>query len=43
MTFAAVAVGLLLHNAAAQSRPPGVPSTNDTWKLPDRDVVNAGT
>jgi TRAP-type uncharacterized transport system substrate-binding protein len=42
MTFAAVAVGLLLHNAAAQSPPAGIPGPNDTWKLPNREVMNAG-
>jgi TRAP-type uncharacterized transport system substrate-binding protein len=43
VTLAAVAAGLLLHNAAAQSPPPGVPGPNDTWKLPNREVMNANT
>ena len=42
MTFAAVAAGLLLHNAAAQSPPPGVPAPNDTWKLPNREDPHGG-
>ena len=43
ITLAAVAAGLLLHDAAAQSPPPGVPGPNDTWKLPNREVMNANT
>ncbi len=43
ITFAAVAVGLVLHNAAAQSPPPGIPAPNDVWKLPNREAMNAGT
>lgn len=40
---AAVAGGLPLDNAAAQSPPPGVPGPNDVWKMPNREAMNAGT
>jgi TRAP-type uncharacterized transport system substrate-binding protein len=43
MTLAAAAAGLLLHNAVAQTPPPGVPGPNDTWKLPNREAMNANT
>ena len=42
-TLAAIGASILLHPAAAQSPPPGVPGPSDTWKLPDRDAMNAGT
>ena len=43
IALVAAAAGLLLHSAAAQSPPPGVPGPNDTWKLPNREAMNAGT
>jgi len=43
VTFAAIIGGLLLHNAAAQSPPPGVPGPNDVWKIPNHEAMNAGT
>jgi TRAP-type uncharacterized transport system substrate-binding protein len=42
-TLAAIGASILLHHAAAQSPPPGVPGPSDTWKLPNRDAMNAGT
>ena len=42
-TLAAIGASILLHPAAAQSPPPGVPGPSDTWKLPNRDAMNAGT
>ena len=44
ITLAAAAAGLFsLHNAAAQSPPPGVPGPSDTWKLPNREAMNENT
>jgi TRAP-type uncharacterized transport system substrate-binding protein len=43
ITLAAVAGGLLLDKATAQDPPPGVPGPNDVWKIPNREVMNAGT
>ena len=43
VALAAVVASVLLHNAAAQSPPPGLPGPDDTWKLPNRDAMNAGT
>jgi TRAP-type uncharacterized transport system substrate-binding protein len=43
IALAAVVASVLLHNAAAQSPPPGLPGPDDTWKLPNRDAMNAGT
>src|SRR5215472_10323598 len=42
-TLAVIGASILLHHAAAQNPPPGVPGPSDTWKLPDRDAMNAGT
>jgi TRAP-type uncharacterized transport system substrate-binding protein len=43
VALAAAVASVLLHNAAAQSPPPGLPGPDDTWKLPNRDAMNAGT
>jgi TRAP-type uncharacterized transport system substrate-binding protein len=43
ITIAVAAAGLLLQHAVAQSPPLGVPGPNDTWKLPNREAMNAGT
>jgi TRAP-type uncharacterized transport system substrate-binding protein len=39
----AAAASLFMHNAVAQAPPPGVPGPNDTWKLPNREAMNANT
>jgi uncharacterized protein len=41
--LAAIAGGLPLKGAAAEDPPPGVPGPNDVWKIPNREVMNAGT
>jgi TRAP-type uncharacterized transport system substrate-binding protein len=41
--LAAIAGGLPLKGTAAEDPPPGVPGPNDVWKIPNREVMNAGT
>jgi TRAP-type uncharacterized transport system substrate-binding protein len=43
IALAAVVASVSLHIAAAQSPPPGLPGPDDTWKLHNRDAMNAGT
>jgi TRAP-type uncharacterized transport system substrate-binding protein len=43
LAVAIAVAGVFLHHAVAQSPPPGVPGPNDTWKLPNREAMNAGT
>jgi TRAP-type uncharacterized transport system substrate-binding protein len=43
ISFAIVAANVLFQQAVAQTPPQGLPAPNDTWKLPNRDSVNADT
>jgi TRAP-type uncharacterized transport system substrate-binding protein len=43
LALAAAVASVFLYNAAAQNPPSGLPGPDETWKLPNRDAMNAGT